>query len=401
MSRKLFIILSVLVALSMLLVACGGSSEPVAEEPAAEEQVAEEPAAEEQVAEEPAAEEPVAEEPAAEEPVAEEPGETEGPAPSQGSSDTLAAVQERGILNCGVSGTLLAFSYPDDAGVMQGFDADYCRAVAAAVLGDFEAVEFRSSNATERFPILQSGEIDVLIRNTTWTISRDTSLGFNFAPTTFYDGQGMTVRKDSGINTLEDMDGGTVCVQAGTTTEKNLADVFRSRGIDYEPVVFAETDQVRGAYDEGRCDGWTTDKSGLVANGQLLAVPEDHKILEETMSKEPLGPLVRHGDDNWFDIVKWTVFCTILAEDLGVDSTNVDDMLGSDDPQILNMLGVEGDLGQAMGLNNDFCYQVIKQVGNYEEIYNRALGPDTPYDLPRGVNSQWTEGGILYSPPFR
>jgi general L-amino acid transport system substrate-binding protein len=305
------------------------------------------------------------------------------------------------VLNCGVSGAGIAFSWVEDDGTISGFDADYCRALAAAVLGDAEAVEFRTTNASERFPVLQSGEIDVLIRVTTWTISRDTSLGFNFAPTTFYDGQGMTVRKGSGITKLADLDGGTVCVGAGTTTEKNLADVFRSRGIDYEAVVYAEATDVRQAYDEGRCDGWTTDKSGLVANGQLLTVPEDHMILEETMSKEPLGPLVRHGDDNWFDIVKWTVNCTILAEDLGVDSTNVDDMLGSDDPKILNMLGVEGDLGQAMGLNNDFCYQVIKQMGNYEEIYNRHLGPDTVFNLPRGLNSQWTDGGLLYSPPFR
>lgn len=350
MSRKLFPVLTVLIALSMLLAACGGGA---AEAPAAE------------------------------------------------SVDTLAKVKDLGVLNCGVSGSLLAFSFPDADGNIKGFDADYCKAVAAAALGDAEAVELVSSNASERFPILQSGAIDVLIRNTTWTISRDTSLGFNFAPTTFYDGQGMLVRRDSGITELEDLEGGTVCVNAGTTTEKNLADVFRSRDISYEAVVFAETIDVYQAYDEGRCDGWTTDKSGLIANGQLLNVPGDHIILEVTMSKEPLGPLVRHGDDNWFDIVKWTVNCTILAEDLGVDSTNVDDMLSSDDPPILNMLGVEGDLGQAMGLNNDFCYQVIKQVGNYEEIYNRNLGPDTVYNVPRGSNSQWTDGGLLYSPPFR
>ncbi len=315
--------------------------------------------------------------------------------------DTLGAVQDAGILNCGVSGALLAFSYVDDAGEMQGFDADYCRAVAAAVLGDAEGVEFRSSNASERFPILQSGEIDVLIRNTTWTISRDTSLGFNFAPTTYYDGQGMLVRKESGIVELEDMDGGTVCVNAGTTTEKNLADVFRGLDIEYEAVVFAETNDVRQAYDDGRCDGWTTDKSGLIANSALLAVPEDHVILEATMSKEPLGPLVRHGDDNWFDIVKWTVNCTILAEDLGVTAANADEMLGSDNPKILNLLGVEGDLGQAMGLNNDFCYQVITQVGNYGEIYKRHLGEDSVYKVPRGLNNLWTNGGILYAPPFR
>ncbi|MBL6979571.1 MAG: amino acid ABC transporter substrate-binding protein [Anaerolineales bacterium] len=315
--------------------------------------------------------------------------------------DTLGAVQDAGILNCGVSGALLAFSYVDADGNMAGFDADYCRAVAAAVLGDAEAVGFRSSNASERFPILQSGEIDVLIRNTTWTISRDTSLGFNFAPTTYYDGQGMLVRKASGFETLEDMDGGTVCVNAGTTTEKNLADVFRGLDIEYEAVVFAETNDVRQAYDDGRCDGWTTDKSGLIANSALLAVPEDHIILEATMSKEPLGPLVRHGDDNWFDIVKWTVNCTILAEDLGVTAANADDMLGSDDPKILNLLGVEGDLGQAMGLNNDFCYQIVTQVGNYGEIYTRHLGEDSVYKVPRGLNNLWTNGGILYAPPFR
>jgi general L-amino acid transport system substrate-binding protein len=318
-----------------------------------------------------------------------------------GGGDTLAAVQDRGILNCGVSGSLLAFSFVEADGSVAGFDYDFCRVVAAAVLGDSEAVEVRTTNASERFPVLQGGEIDVLIRNTTWTLSRDTSLGFNFAPTTFYDGQGMMVRRDSGITTLAGLDGGTVCVNAGTTTEKNLADVFRSQGINYEPVVFAEAVDVNNAYNEGRCDGWTTDKSGLIGNSQLLDDPSAHVILEETMSKEPLGPLVRHGDDNWFDIVKWTVNCTILAEDLGVDSSNVDDMLGSDDPQVLNMLGVEGDLGQAMGLNNDFCYQIIKQVGNYEEIYNRALGPDTVYNVPRGLNSQWTDGGLLYSPPFR
>ena len=386
MSRKLFPVFALLIVLSMVLAACGGAAP--AEAPA--EAAVEEPA--EEVVEEPAATEAAAEAPAA----------TEGPAPAEG-ADTLSKVQDLGVLNCGVSGALLAFSFVEDDGSMSGFDADYCRVVAAAVFGDggAEMVEFRASNASERFPILQSGEIDVLSRNTTWTVSRDTSLGFNFVPTTFYDGQGMLVRRDSGITTLEDLDGGTVCVNAGTTTEKNLADVFRSRGIDYEPVVFAESNDVRLAYDEGRCDGWTTDKSALISNGQLLAVPSDHIILEETMSKEPLGPLVRHGDDNWFDIVKWSVYCTFQAEELGIDSTNVDDMLGSDDPTVLNTLGVEGDLGQAMGLNNDFCYQIIKQVGNYEEIYNRALGPDTPYNVPRGLNSQWNDGGLLYSPPFR
>ena len=262
----------------------------------------------------------------------------------EGYGATADAVRDRGVLNCGVSGSLLAFSFPDADGVMQGFDADYCRAVAAAVLGDAEAVEFRSANASERFPILQSGEIDVLIRNTTWTWTRDNSLGFNFAPVTFYDGQGMIVRKADNITELEGLDGGTVCVNAGTSTEKNLADVFRARGIDYEAVVFAETSDVRQAYDDGRCDAWTTDKSGLIANSQLLTVPSDHVILEVTMSKEPLGPVVRQGDDNWFDIVKWTVNCTIQAEELGITADNVDSFLGSDDPVVQNLLGETGDL---------------------------------------------------------
>jgi general L-amino acid transport system substrate-binding protein len=371
MNPKRFTLVVVLMILGLLLVACGGEGETVEVTRLVEVTR-----------------------------VVEVAGEA-GPAEAvtfAGGGDTLAAVQSRGTLNCGVSGSLPGFSFVEADGSVSGFDWDFCRAVAAAVLGDADAVLNRNTNASERFPVLQSGEIDVLIRNTTWTISRDTSLGFDFAPTTYYDGQGMIVRKDSGITTLEDLAGGTICVNAGTTTEKNLADVFRSRGIDYEPVVFAETDAERQAYDEGRCDGWTTDKSGLVAASTQLNNPDDHTILEETMSKEPLGPLVRHGDDNWFDIVKWTVNCTIMGEDLGVDSSNVDEMLGSDNPEVLNMLGVEGDLGQAMGLNNDFCYQVIKQVGNYAEIYEKDLGP---FNLPRGLNSQYTDGGVLYSPPFR
>lgn len=316
-------------------------------------------------------------------------------------NDTLNAVLERGYLNCGVGGTLLGFSYVDENGTMRGFDVDYCRAVATAVFGDANAVEYRSANATERFPILQSGEIDILIRNTTWTFSRDTALGFNFATTTFYDGQGIIVRKESGITSLAGLEGGTVCVTSGTSTEKNLADVFRSRDIDYEAVIFAEGLEMIQGYDDGRCDAMSADKSALIANSHLFSKPEAHMILGETLSKEPLGPLVRHGDDNWYDIVKWTVNCTIQAEELGVDSTNVDTALGSDDPKVRILLGAEGDLAQAISLDNDFCYQVIKQVGNYAEIYNRALGPGTPYDLPRGLNSIWTEGGLLYAPPFR
>ena len=325
----------------------------------------------------------------------------DAPAAAAGEGETVAAVRDRGSMICGISGTLPGFSIIEDDGSISGMDWDYCRAVAAAVFGDSEAVEGRASTGTDRFPRLQNGEFDMLARNTTWTISRDTSLGFNFAPVTFYDGQGMMVRSETGFETLEDLEGGSICVGKGTTTEKNLADVFRQRGIDYEAVVFEESTAPREAYDEGRCDGWTTDKSGLVAGSTQLSDPTEHTILAVTMSKEPLGPVVRHGDDNWFDIVKWTVNCTIQAEELGIDSSNVDDFVGSDDPVAANLLGDEGDLGQALNLSNDFCYQVIKQVGNYAEMFDRNVGPDTPLGIARGVNALWTDGGLQYGPPVR
>jgi general L-amino acid transport system substrate-binding protein len=316
--------------------------------------------------------------------------------------DTLQAVIENGVLRCGGNANVPGFGYLDpDTNEFTGFDIDFCHAIAAAALADSSAIEVRPTTATERFPVLQSGEVDVLIRNTTWTISRDTSLGFDFGPTTFYDGQGMMVRVDSGITDLEGLEGGTVCVQAGTTTEKNLTDVFRALDINFEPVVFPDAPSTLEAYDSGACDGFTTDKSGLVSQQILLATPEDHTILDVTMSKEPLGPLVRHGDNNWGDVVTWTVYCTIQAEELGITSANVDDFLGGEDPVLQNLLGETGDLGLALGLNNDFCYQVIKQVGNYGEIYDRNLGPDTPFNLPRGLNALYTEGGIMYAPPFR
>ena len=322
--------------------------------------------------------------------------------PGAEGDDTLAIVQDRGTVKCGGNQSVPGFGYINpDTNDFEGFDIDYCRVIAAAVLGDANAIEIRPTTANERFPVLQTGEVDVLIRNTTWTISRDTSLGFDFAPVTFYDGQGMMVRKESGITDLEGLEGGTVCVQSGTTTEKNLADVFRKLDVDIESVVFDNADATREAYDAGQCDGFTTDKSGLVSQQILLSEPEAHTILDETMSKEPLGPLVRHGDDNWFDIVKWSVNCTIQAEELGIDSNNVDDFIGSDDPVVANLLGDEGDLGLALGLEVNFCYQIIKQMGNYGEIYAKNLGPDTPFNLPRGLNDLYTEGGLLYSPPFR
>jgi general L-amino acid transport system substrate-binding protein len=420
MKKNLLVTLVVLLATALLLSACGGAAEIVevekvvtvevekivtvevekevekivtveVEAEAAEEEVAEEPAAEE------AAEEEVAEEPAAEETTE----ETAAPAAQDGS--TLQIVQERGTLNCGGNASVPGFGYLDpDTTEFTGFDVDFCKAIAAAVLGDAEAIEVRQTTAQERFPVLQAGEVDVLIRNTTWTISRDTSLGFNFAPTTFYDGQGMMVRKELGVESLEDLEGATICVQQGTTTEKNLADVFRALDVGYEPVVLEDAVATREAYDQGRCDGFTTDKSGLVSQQILLANPDEHTILEDTMSKEPLGPLVRHGDDQWFDIVKWVTFGTMQAEELSITSANVEELAAtSEDPVIRNLLGAEGDLGQALGLENDFMVTVISQVGNYGEIYDRHLGPDTPFNLARGLNAQYLDGGLIYSPPFR
>ena len=379
MNKKRFALMTVFLVLALVLVACGGQAETVEVTRIVEvtREVAAEGAAEGAAA----------------------PAE---PVTFEGGGDTLGEVRDRGVLQCGGNQSVPGFGYLNpDTNEFEGFDIDFCRAVAAAVLGDASAVEIRPTTATERFPVLQSGEVDVLIRNTTWTISRDTSLGFDFVPTTFFDGQGMMVRSADNIESLEDLEGGTICVQAGTTTERNLADVFRALDIDFEPIVFPDADTTREAYDAGQCDGFTTDKSGLVSQQILMSNPEEHVILDVTMSKEPLGPLVRHGDDNWFDIVKWTVNCTFQAEELGLTTENVDGALGGEDPVIQNLLGEVGDLGQAMGLDNDFCYQVISQVGNYGEIYDRNLGPDTPFDLPRGLNALYTEGGLIYSMPFR
>jgi general L-amino acid transport system substrate-binding protein len=420
------VLLLALLALALTLVACGGGEDVSGITPVAEATTAvEEPAATEETAAEPTEEmaEPTAEEATAptEEATAEvvaeattapteeataaataDPAAVPTVAIVAGGGPTFQQVSDRGVLRCAGNQSVPGFGYINpDTNEFEGFDIDFCRAVAVAVLGDPNAIEVRPTTANERFPVLQAGEVDVLFRNTTWTISRDTSLGLEFGPTTFYDGQGMMVRAADGITTLEDLDGGTICVQSGTTTEKNLADVFRARGIDFTPLVFDGADPTREAYEQGQCDGFTTDKSGLVSQLVLLSDPAAHVILEETMSKEPLAPAVRHGDNNWFDIVKWTVFCTINAEELGIASDNIDTFLGGEDPVIQNLLGETGDLGLALGLNNDFCYQVVKQVGNYGEIYNRNLGPDTPFNVPRGLNDLYTNGGLLYSPPFR
>lgn len=329
-------------------------------------------------------------------PVEGTPVPTAAPPPAGG---TLAQVLQRGTLVCGINGGLPGFSSLDAAtGETTGFDADFCRAVAAAVLGDPTAVDFRALNADARGPALQSREIDVLIRNTTWTVSRDTDWGL-FAPTTFYDGQAMMVRAADGISSLADLEGATICVQTGTTTELNLADVFQAEGIDFTPATFGEIDQTYSAYDEGSCDAVTSDRSQLVARRTALTNPDDHIILEEVMSKEPLGPVVPLGDDAWFNIVKWVVFATFEAEERGITQDNVAEMVGSDNLVIARFLGAEGDKG--LGLDADWVVNVITAVGNYGEIYDRNLGPGTPFDLERGLNSLWTDGGLLYAPPYR
>ncbi|MGH2463055.1 MAG: amino acid ABC transporter substrate-binding protein [Candidatus Limnocylindria bacterium] len=321
---------------------------------------------------------------------------TPAPPPAEG---RLALVQERGMLICGINGSLPGFSFLDSAtGETTGFDADFCRAVAAAVLGDPTLVEFRPLNADARGPALQSQEIDVLIRNTTWTVTRDTDWGL-FAPTTFYDGQGMMVREADGIESLADLEGATICVQTGTTTELNLADVFGAEGIDYTPLPFGEIEQTYSAYDEGSCDAVTSDRSQLIAQRTTFSNPDDHVILEVVMSKEPLGPVVPHGDEAWFNVVKWVVFATFEAEERGITQDNVAQLVGSDNPVIARLLGADGDLG--LRLDADWVVNVISAVGNYGEIYDRNLGPGTPFDLARGPNSLWTDGGLLYAPPYR
>ncbi len=322
--------------------------------------------------------------------------------PSAGAG-RLATVQERGQLICGVNGALPGFSFLDEEGNNTGFDADFCRALAAAVLGDPEAVEFRALNTDQRGPALQTGEVDVLIRNTTWTVSRDTTWGL-FAPTTFYDGQAIMVNSTlTDATTIDELEGASICVQSGTTTELNLADRL---GDTVEAIVFPEIEPTYAAYEEGRCDAVTSDRSQLVAQRTAFANPDDHLILEEVMSKEPLGPVAPLGDDQWFNIVKWVVFATIEAEELGITQDNVVEMAEtSEDPVVQRLLGVlpEGaePFESGLGLEDDWVVTMISAVGNYGEIYDRNLGPGTPFELERGLNSLWTEGGLLYAPPFR
>lgn len=314
---------------------------------------------------------------------------------------TLETVRERGHLQCGVTNGLPGFSQPDEDGNWTGIDVDTCRAVAAAVLGDGKAVEFTPLTAKERFTALQSGEIDMLSRNTTWTLTRDASLGLNFAGVNYYDGQGFLINKGIGVDDATQLSGATICIQSGTTTELNLSDYFRAKGMEFKPIVFDTSEQTVQGFAAGRCDVLTSDRSQLAALRSKLADPSSAKILPNTISKEPLGPVVRQGDDQWFNIVKWALFAQINAEELGITQANVDNMLKSDNPNIQRLLGTDGDMGAKLGIQHDFGYQIIKHVGNYGEMYDRNVGPDTPLGLDRGLNALWTEGGIMYAPPVR
>lgn len=319
-------------------------------------------------------------------------------------SQRLAAVKANGVLRCGVNSGVPGFGFLNESGEFVGFDTDFCRAIATAIFGDPTAVEFRPLTAAERFTALQTNEIDVLIRNTTWTFTRDVELGTDFGPTTFYDGQGMMVRKDSGFNSLNDMEGATICVLSGTTTELNLADAFSSRGLTYDTLVFDKSDETAAAYDEGRCDGLTSDKSQLAGLRTTMTNPADHKILPETMSKEPLGPVWAQGDQQWGDLVRWVVNGMIIAEEKDITSANVAEIAADDpqDPEVRRLLGLEGSFGDLLGLDPDFMVNVVAAVGNYGEIYERNLGPDGT-DIPRAgsLNALWTDGGLLYAPPWR
>ncbi|WP_449396092.1 amino acid ABC transporter substrate-binding protein [Devosia riboflavina] len=313
----------------------------------------------------------------------------------------LDDVKAKGYVQCGVTGGVPGFSAPDSNNVWTGIEVDFCRAMAAAVFNDAEAVRYTSLTSQERFTALSAGEVDVLSRTTTWTMSRDTQLGISFVGTMFYDGQGFMVRKADGIESALDLSGAAICIESGTTTELNAADYFAANSLEFNTVVFVDQDEVVKAYEDGRCDVYTTDSSALAAERSKFANPDDHIILPEIISKEPLGPVVRAGDTQWFNLARWTYFALLEAEELGVTSANVDEMLGSDNPAIKRLLGVEGDFGTPLGVTKDWAYQIIKTVGNYAETYDRNVGPSTPIGLERGLNALWKDGGIQYAPPIR
>jgi general L-amino acid transport system substrate-binding protein len=326
-----------------------------------------------------------------------------GLAAAGASAQTLNDVQERGTLNCGVTTGVPGFAEPDSSGVWQGFDVAVCRAVAAAVLGDPTAVTFVPTTGKTRFTALASGEIDMLARNTTWTFSRDTDLKFDFVGVNYYDGQGFMVPAELGVSSATELDGATVCIQTGTTTELNLADYFRVNNMSYEPVPIETGAEAVQQYLAGACDVYTTDRSALAAQRAGFEDPSSHVILPEVVSKEPLGPLVRHGDSEWADIVRWTLNAMISAEELGVTQDNVEELASApgDNPEINRLLGTEGELGAMIGLSNTWAKDAIAAVGNYGEVFDQNIGESTAIGLARGLNAQYTDGGLIYSPPFR
>lgn len=314
---------------------------------------------------------------------------------------TLDDVKAKDYVQCGVTGGVPGFSAPDANNVWTGLEVDFCRAVAAAVFNDAEKVRYTPLTSQERFAALSAGEIDILSRTTTWTMSRDTDLGISFVGTMYYDGQGFMVREADGIASALDLSGAAICIESGTTTELNAADYFAANNLEFNTVVFVDQDEVVKAYEDGRCDVYTTDGSALAAERSKFAVPDDHVILPEIISKEPLGPVVRQGDDQWFKINRWVYFALLEAEELGVTQANVDEMLGSDNPAIKRLLGVEGDFGTPIGLTKDWAYQVIKLVGNYGESFERNVGVNTDIGLERGLNALWADGGLQYAAPIR
>ncbi len=315
---------------------------------------------------------------------------------------TLEQVKARGELICGANTGLTGFGAPDANGNWQGFDVALCKALAAAILGDVTKVRFVPTTGETRFTSLASGEVDVLVRNSTHTLSRDTELAFDFVAINYYDGQGFMVKKDLGVSSAKELDGATVCIQTGTTTELNLADFFKANNMAYTPVNVADDSEAQRQYLAGACDAYTTDASGLAASRATMADPENHVILPEIISKEPLGPVVRHGDNNWGDIVRWTYYALLTAEEKGITAANVEEVAASStDPEVRRLLGVEGDMGAKMGLDNEFAKRAIAAVGNYGEVFEANIGEATPIGLARGLNALWTQGGLQYAPPFR
>jgi general L-amino acid transport system substrate-binding protein len=317
------------------------------------------------------------------------------------SAGTLDTVKQRGMLNCGSNTGLAGFGQPDAQGNWTGLDVDFCRAVAAAIFGDGNKVKFVPLSAKDRFTALQSGEVDLLVRNTTWTISRQASLGLEFTGINYYDGQGFMVRKSLKVASALELGGASVCVQQGTTTELNLADYFRANKLELKSVTFASSDETHKAFEAGRCDAFTTDASGLYAERLRLGKPDEFMVLPEIISKEPLGPAVRKGDDQWFDLVQWTLFAQVTAEELGVTKANVDEKLKSDNPDVKRLLGTEGKFGESLGLGNDWAVNVVKAVGNYGEMFDRNVGAGSPLMIARGLNALWSMGGLQYAPPIR